>query len=88
MSVHLAKGMRDILPAELRKRRFIIERIQRVFESFGFEPLQTPAVERIETLMGKYGDEGNKLIFRIWQEEKRVSRVKQTQHFGMTLQCL
>ena len=65
MSVHLAKGMRDILPAELRKRRFIIERIQRVFESFGFEPLQTPAVERIETLMGKYGDEGNKLIFRI-----------------------
>ena len=57
MSVHLAKGMRDILPVELRKRRFIIERIQRVFESFGFEPLQTPAVERIETLMGKYGDE-------------------------------
>ena len=39
--------------------------IQRVFESFGFEALQTPAVERIETLMGKYGDEGNKLIFRI-----------------------
>lgn len=65
MSVHLAKGMRDILPAELRKRRFVIDRIQRVFESFGFEPLQTPAVERIETLMGKYGDEGNKLIFRI-----------------------
>jgi histidyl-tRNA synthetase len=65
MSVHLAKGMRDILPAELRKRRSMIERIQEVFESFGFEPLQTPAVERIETLMGKYGDEGNKLIFRI-----------------------
>lgn len=65
MSVHLAKGMRDILPAELRKRNFLIERIQQVFESFGFEPLQTPAVERIETLMGKYGDEGNKLIFRI-----------------------
>ena len=65
MSVHLAKGMRDILPVELRKRRSIVERIQRVFEQFGFEPLQTPAVERIETLMGKYGDEGNKLIFRI-----------------------
>ena len=65
MSVHLAKGMRDILPAELRKRRFIIEQIQQVFESFGFEQLQTPAVERIETLMGKYGDEGNKLIFQI-----------------------
>ena len=65
MSVHLAKGMRDILPAELRKRRKVIQTIQSVFEQFGFEPLQTPAVERIETLMGKYGDEGNKLIFRI-----------------------
>ena len=65
MSVHLAKGMRDVLPAQLRKRRFVIDRIQQVFETFGFEPLQTPAVERIETLMGKYGDEGNKLIFRI-----------------------
>lgn len=65
MSVHLAKGMRDILPAELRKRRKVIQTIQGVFEQFGFEPLQTPAVERIETLMGKYGDEGNKLIFRI-----------------------
>src|SRR6056300_1300833 len=65
MSVHLAKGMRDILPVELRKRRSIVERIQRVFGQFGFEPLQTPAVERIDTLMGKYGDEGNKLIFRI-----------------------
>lgn len=65
MAVHLAKGMRDILPSELRKRRKVIEIIQDVFEQFGFEPLQTPAVERIETLMGKYGDEGNKLIFRI-----------------------
>ena len=65
MAVHLAKGMRDILPAELRKRRAVVNTIQNVFEQFGFEPLQTPAVERIETLMGKYGDEGNKLIFRI-----------------------
>ena len=65
MAVHLAKGMRDILPSEVRKRRKVIEIIQDVFEQFGFEPLQTPAVERIETLMGKYGDEGNKLIFRI-----------------------
>ncbi len=65
MAVHLAKGMRDILPSELRKRRKIIETIQGVFEQFGFEPLQTPAVERIETLVGKYGEEGNQLIFRI-----------------------
>ena len=63
--VNLARGMRDILPSDLRKRRRVIRRIENVFESFGFEPLETPAVERIETLMGKYGDEGNKLIFRI-----------------------
>ena len=64
-TVNLARGMRDILPSDLRKRRKVIRTIQGVFESFGFEALETPAVERIETLMGKYGDEGNKLIFRI-----------------------
>ena len=63
--VNLARGMRDILPTELRKRRKVIQHIQDVFEEYGFEALETPAVERIETLMGKYGDEGNKLIFRI-----------------------
>jgi histidyl-tRNA synthetase len=63
--VNLARGMRDILPSALRRRRKVIQTIEKVFESFGFEALETPAVERIETLMGKYGDEGNKLIFRI-----------------------
>ncbi len=52
--VNLARGMRDILPSTLRKRRKVIQTIEKVFESFGFEALETPAVERIETLMGKY----------------------------------
>jgi histidyl-tRNA synthetase len=63
--VNIARGMRDILPDSLRKRRNVIHRIQTVFEQFGYSQLETPAVERIETLMGKYGEEGNQLVFKI-----------------------
>ena len=57
--------MRDFLPADVRKREYVIAVIKEVYESYGFEPLETPAVENIETLMGKYGEEGNQLIFKI-----------------------
>src|SRR5438445_12829224 len=60
-----ARGMRDFLPADVRKREYVIGVIKSVYESYGFEPLETPAVENIETLMGKYGEEGNQLIFKI-----------------------
>src|SRR6266550_3747347 len=60
-----ARGMRDFLPADVRKREYVIGVIKKVYERYGFEPLETPAVENIETLMGKYGEEGNKLIFKI-----------------------
>src|SRR2546423_3701970 len=60
-----ARGMRDFLPAEVRKREYVIGIIKQVYERYGFEPLETPAVENIETLMGKYGEEGNQLIFKI-----------------------
>jgi histidyl-tRNA synthetase len=60
-----ARGMRDFLPAEVRKREYVIGVIKEVYERYGFEPLETPAVENIETLMGKYGEEGNQLIFKI-----------------------
>ena len=60
-----ARGMRDFLPAEVRKREYVIRLVKEVYESYGFEPLETPAVENIETLMGKYGEEGNQLIFKI-----------------------
>src|SRR5438034_917916 len=60
-----ARGMRDFLPADVRKREYVIEGIKSVYERYGFEPLETPAVENIETLMGKYGEEGNQLIFKI-----------------------
>ena len=60
-----ARGMRDFLPEDVRRRNYVIDVITRVYERYGFEPLETPAYENIETLLGKYGEEGNKLIFKI-----------------------
>jgi histidyl-tRNA synthetase len=57
--------MRDFLPEDIRRREYVIGIIKRVYERYGFEPLETPAVENIETLLGKYGEEGNQLIFKI-----------------------
>ncbi len=61
----LPQGTRDFGPETVRKRNFIFNTIRNVFELYGFQPLETPAMENIETLMGKYGDEGDKLIFKI-----------------------
>ena len=65
MKPSLPQGTRDFAAETLRKRQFIINTIKTVFELYGFEPLETPAMENLETLMGKYGDEGDKLIFKI-----------------------
>lgn len=61
----LPQGTRDFSPEVIRKRNFIFETIKNTFELFGFEPLETPAMENLETLMGKYGEEGDRLIFKI-----------------------
>jgi len=60
-----ARGMRDFLPADVRRREYVIDIVASVYRRYGFEPLETPALENIETLMGKYGEEGNKLIFKV-----------------------
>jgi histidyl-tRNA synthetase len=65
MNTHPARGMRDFLPEDVRRRQYVIGVIAEVYQRYGFEPLETPAVENIETLMGKYGEEGDRLIFRI-----------------------
>jgi histidyl-tRNA synthetase len=65
MSTQPARGMRDFLPDDVRRRRHVLDVVTRVYERYGFEPLETPAVENIETLLGKYGEEGNRLIFKI-----------------------
>ena len=64
--------MRDFLPADIRKRNYVIGIIKEVYESYGFEPLETPAVENLETLTGKYGEEGNQLIFRILKRGEKL----------------
>ncbi len=61
----LSKGTRDFLPSEVAKRNFIFDIIKSVFRKYGFEEIETPAIERLETLTGKYGEEGDKLLFKI-----------------------
>ena len=65
--------MRDFLPEDIRRREHVIGVIARVYRGYGFEPLETPAVENIETLLGKYGEEGNKLIFKILRRGEHES---------------
>jgi histidyl-tRNA synthetase len=60
-----ARGMRDFLPDDVRRRQYVIEIVRGVYERYGFEPLETPALENIETLTGKYGEEGNQLIYKV-----------------------
>ena len=71
-----ARGMRDFLPADVRKRNYVINIIKGIYESYGFEPLETPAVENLETLMGKYGEEGNQLVFRILKRGEKLDLQK------------
>ena len=61
----IPKGTRDFLPETMIRRNYIFGTIKNVFEKYGFLPIETPSMENTETLMGKYGDEGDKLIFRI-----------------------
>ncbi|HVF96963.1 MAG TPA: histidine--tRNA ligase [Flavisolibacter sp.] len=65
MKPSLPQGTRDFGPEVVRKRQYILNTIKTVFELYGFQPLETPAMENLETLTGKYGDEGDKLIFKI-----------------------
>lgn len=65
MKPSLPQGTRDFGSTTLYKRYYILNTIRSVFETYGFEPLETPAMENLETLMGKYGEEGDKLIFKI-----------------------
>lgn len=65
------KGFRDFLPQEARKRQYVISKLKAVFESFGFEPLETPTLEYEEILSGKYGEEGDQLMYRFEDNGKR-----------------
>ena len=64
ITLQILKGTRDFLPAQFILRKKVIEIIERTFERFGFEPMETPAMEYAETLEGKYGEEGDRLIYK------------------------
>ncbi|MBP5527047.1 MAG: histidine--tRNA ligase [Bacteroidales bacterium] len=61
----IPKGTRDFLPMEMARRNYIFDTIRSVFRAFAFEPIETPSLENLSTLMGKYGEEGDKLLFKV-----------------------
>lgn len=65
MSLSIPKGTRDFSPQEMVKRSYIFDTIRTVYKLFGYQPIETPAMENLSTLMGKYGDEGDKLLFKV-----------------------
>lgn len=65
MKPSIPKGTRDFLPAQVAKRKYIFSTIEKVFQKYGYVPIETPVMEKLDTLMGKYGEEGDKLLFKI-----------------------
>ena len=61
----IPKGTRDFSPVEMAKRNYIFDTIRSVYHLYGFQQIETPAMEMLSTLMGKYGEEGDKLLFKI-----------------------
>jgi len=70
----ISKGTRDFSPADIAKRNYLKAVLQEQFECYGFQPIATPTFERLETLMGKYGEEGDRLIFRILNSGEKLKK--------------
>lgn len=68
------KGTRDFLPSELSKRNYIIDILKKNFKNFGFSEIETPALEKTSTLLGKYGNEGDRLVFKILNSGEKVKK--------------
>ena len=73
----LPKGTRDFGPIVMAKRQFILDFIKKVFQKYGFQPLETPAMENLSTLTGKYGEEGDQLLFKILNSGDFLKEVDQ-----------
>jgi histidyl-tRNA synthetase len=84
------KGTRDFSPDEMMRRNFIFDTIRSVFKKYGYQPIETPAMENIETLTGKYGDEGDQLLFKILNsrpfDAKDEKKQKMREAFELSLQ--
>ena len=77
MKPSLAKGTRDFTSKEVSRRKYIINTLQKNFELFGFQPLETPSFENLSTLTGKYGEEGDRLIFKILNSGDYASKTNE-----------
>src|SRR5438105_11359328 len=88
INIGIPQGTRDFGPEIVRKRNYIFDTIKNVFELYGFQPLETPAMENLETLLGKYGDEGDRLIFKILNNglEKPEKREQAKEDFEKVLE--
>jgi len=75
MKPSIPKGTRDFSSTEVAKRRYIFNTIQEAFETYGFQPIETPSFENSSTLMGKYGEEGDRLIFKILNSGDYLKKV-------------
>jgi histidyl-tRNA synthetase len=73
----IPKGTRDFSPIEVSKRNYIMTKMRHHFEKFGYQPIETPSFENSETLMGKYGDEGDRLIFKILNSGDYLEKIPQ-----------
>ncbi|MFA9371243.1 MAG: histidine--tRNA ligase [Labilibaculum antarcticum] len=75
----IPKGTRDFSPVEMVKRNYIFDTIKEVFQLYGFMPIETPSMENLSTLMGKYGEEGDKLLFKVLNSGDYLSKINEDQ---------
>ena len=76
MKPSIPKGTRDFSPVQMRKRNFIFDTTRTIFQRYGFEQIETPSMENLSTLEGKYGDEGDKLLYRVLNSGEVVDQIK------------
>lgn len=84
----IPKGTRDFTPEEMVRRKFIFDTIESVFRTYGYQPIETPAMENLSTLMGKYGEEGDKLLFKILNSGDFLKKASEDDLHGRDLASL
>ncbi|MBK8947744.1 MAG: histidine--tRNA ligase [Flavobacteriales bacterium] len=88
MKPSIPKGTRDFGPQEMLRRKYIFSTIEKVFQKYGFLPLETPAMEHLETLTGKYGEEGDRLIFKVLKRGAELERALEDRSKGFADEAL
>lgn len=79
VQVSIPKGTRDFNPTEMSKRNYIFDNIKQIFKKYGYQAIETPAMENLSTLLGKYGDEGDKLLFKILNSGNYLGKLEKTE---------